>query len=207
VLVATGATPLTLNVPGAKKLVNYGIGYSITTHAHMLNGKTVAVIGTTTRALRGAIELTNIGASVYLIAPDSAGLASPLGRMLLRMPQVSVLKSYTIKEIRGTSNIEYVVVAQQGEQSMLRVDAAFADVGLLPNSAVVRELAQVDQNGFIKVDTNDMTSVPGLFAAGDVTTAFAENILVAIGSGTRATMRAYEYLLAHPLIDVAESAD
>jgi thioredoxin reductase (NADPH) len=207
VLVATGAAPLPLDVPGAQKLVNYGVGYSITTHAHLLEGKTVAVVGTTARALLGAVELATIGAYVYLIAPDAKGMTTPLGRRLRHMPQVTVFDGYQVLQIAGTTNVEHLVARRDDEEAILRVDAVFADLGLLPNSGVVRQLIPVDPDGFIWVDDRNMTALPGLFAAGDVTTAFAENILVAAGDGTRAAISAYTYLLGQKPQPEAEPAD
>ncbi|MEO7909538.1 MAG: NAD(P)/FAD-dependent oxidoreductase [Roseiflexaceae bacterium] len=207
VLVATGASPLPLDVPGAKQLVNHGIGYSITTHVHLLAGKTAAVIGSTNRALRGVIELANIGAQVYLITPDATGLSTPFAHALRQVPGVTVLERYEVKQIIGTSGVEQIVIAQDGQQSVLQVDAVFADLGLLPNSGIVRRIAQTDPDGFIWVDDQHMTSLAGLFAAGDVTTAFAEQILIAIGDGVRAAVSAYGYVLTHPALVEAEAAD
>jgi thioredoxin reductase len=198
-LIATGATPLGLDVPGARQLVNHGVGYSITTHAHMLAGKAVAVIGTSARALRGAAELANIGAQVYLIAPNATGTTTPLAQALRHTPQVTLFEGYEVCQIAGSASVEHLVVAREGEESSLRVEAVFADLGLLPNSGVVRQIVQVDPDGFIWVNDQNMTSLPGLFAAGDVTTAIAENMLEAIGDGTRAAIGAYTYLLAQPL--------
>jgi thioredoxin reductase (NADPH) len=207
VLVATGASPLPLDVPGAKQLVNHGIGYSITTHAHLLAGKTAAVIGSTNRALRGVIELAQIGAHVYLITPDATGLSTPFAHALRQMPGVTLLERYQVKQVIGTTSVEQIVIAQDGEQSVLQVDAVFADLGLLPNSGVVRRIVKVDPDGFIWVDDQHMTSLAGLFAAGDVTTAFAEQILIAIGDGVRAAVSAYGYVLTHPALVEAEAAD
>lgn len=206
VLVATGASPLPLDVPGAKQLVNHGIGYSITTHAHLLSGKQAAVIGATNRALRGVIELANIGAQVYLITPDATGLSTPFAHALRQVPGVTVLERYEVKQIIGTTGVEQIVIAQDGQQSVLQVDAVFADLGLLPNSGVVRRIVQVDADGFIWIDDQHMTSLAGLFAAGDVTTALAEQMLIAIGDGVRAAVSAYGYILTHPLVE-AEAAD
>jgi thioredoxin reductase len=207
VLMATGASPLPLDVPGTKQFVNHGIGYSITTHAHLLAGKTAAVIGSTNRALRGVIELAHIGAQVYLITPDATGLSTPFAHALRQVPGVTVLERYEVKQIIGTTGVERMVIAQDGEQSVLQVDAIFADLGLLPNSGVVRRIVQVDPDGFIWVDDQHMTSLAGLFAAGDVTTAFAEQILIAIGDGVRAAVSAYGYVLTHPALVEAEAAD
>jgi thioredoxin reductase (NADPH) len=207
VIVATGASPLPLDVPGARKLVNHGVGYSVTTHAHLLSDKIAVVIGSTNRALRGVIELANIGAQVYLITPDPAGMNTPLARAVRQVPGVTLFEHYQVKEIGGASSVEQIVVERDGEQSVLRVDAVFADLGLLPNSGVVRPIVQLDPDGFIVVDDQYMTSLPGLFAAGDVTSALAEQILIAIGDGTRAAVSAYGYLLAHPTLAEAAPAD
>jgi thioredoxin reductase (NADPH) len=88
-----------------------------------------------------------------------------------------------------------VIVARDGEVRRLPVDAAFADLSLVPNSAIVRSIAQTDQDGFIWVDERNATTQPDLFAAGDVTTAFGEQVLIAIGDGARAALSAYDYLL------------
>jgi thioredoxin reductase len=207
VLVATGATPLTLDVPGAKALVNYGVGYSITTHANLLSGKTVAVVGTTRRALRGVAELARTAAQVYLVAPDATGMTTPLARALRRLPNVAIFERYAVKEIAGTGSVEQLAIERDGEQSWLRVDAVFADLGLLPNSGLVRSVVATDAEGFIIVDDQNATTLPGLFAAGDVTTAFGEQMLIAAGDGTRAAAGAYEYLLAHPPASDREGAD
>lgn len=207
VIVATGASPLTLDVAGAKQLLNHGIGYSITTHTQLVAGKRVAVIGTTRRALRGTIELARSAAQIYLIAPDASNLTSPLARSIAALPNVQIMRQFVVKEISGHEAVENVVVERDGEQSWLRVDAVFADIGLLPNSGIARRLAQVDPDGFILVDDKNATTQPGLFAAGDVTTAFGENILIAIGDGARAAASAYEYILAHPRQPETEGAD
>ncbi len=207
VIVATGASPLPLDVPGAKALLNHGIGYSITTHTQLVAGKRVAVIGTTRRALRGVIELARSAAQIYLIAPDATNLTSALARTVAAEPNVQLLANYRVIEIAGRESVESVAVERDGEQSWLRVDAVFADLGLLPNSGIARRIAQVDPDGFILVDDTNATTLPGLFAAGDVTSTFGENILIAIGDGARAAAGAYEYILARPRQPEAEGAD
>ena len=144
-----------------------------------------------------------------LIAPDATGLTTPLAQTLRQTPQVTVFEGYQVKQIAGGTNVEHIVIVREGEQSRLRVDvdAVFADLGLLPNSAVVRQLAQVDAEGFLMIDEPAVTTLLGLFAAGDVSTAFAENILVAIGAGTRAAISAHEYMLARTPMYAVESAD
>jgi thioredoxin reductase len=209
VLVATGATPLKLEAPGAKALLDHGIGYSITTHSQLLAGKRVAVIGSTQRALRGVVELARAAKQIYVIVPDATGMTSPLARSLRRFANVSLLIGYQLVEVVGTTGVEQIAVEHEGERSWLQVDAAFADLGLLPNSGLVRQIARVNIDGFIMVDDRNATTQPGLFAAGDVTTAFAEQVLIAIGDGARAAASAYDYILSQiePAGVAAEGAD
>jgi thioredoxin reductase len=196
VLVATGATPARLDVPGARELLGYGLGYSATTHAHVLEGKTAAVIGTTVRALRGAAELARMAARVYLIAPDEMSMTTPLAQALRNRPNVEALLGYEVQRIVGVTNVQELVLAREDEIRRLRIDAAFVDLGLAPNSMMVRRIVQTDLDGFIWVDDRNATTLPGLFAAGDVTTAFGEQVLIAIGEGARAALSAYDYVLA-----------
>jgi thioredoxin reductase len=196
VIIATGATPIALDVPGALELLGQGLGYSVTTHAQLLAGKTVAIVGTSARALRGVAELARTATQVYLIAPDAAGLATPFARSLRHRPNVEILDGYAVQEIVGTRNVEQLIVVRDGQTRRLTIDAAFVDLGLLPNSAIIQRIAQTDQDGFIWVDDQNATTLPGLFAAGDVTTAFGEQLLIAIGDGARAALSAYTYLLA-----------
>jgi thioredoxin reductase len=196
VIVATGATPIELDVPGARELTGRGLGYSVTTHAHLLAGKSVAVIGTTVRALRGVAELSRTALQIYLVAPTAAGLQTPLADALQRCLNVEILPGYSVTELVGATNLAELVVERDGQARRLNVDAAFVDLGLLPNSGCVRAMVQTDQDGFIRVDERNATNVAGLFAAGDVTTAFGEQTMIAIGDGARAALSAYDYLLA-----------
>jgi thioredoxin reductase len=196
-IVATGTTPRMLDMPGARELLGQGLGYSATTHAHLVAGKQVAVIGTTARALRGAMELVRTAARVYLIAPDTAGLDTPLAHTLHRRPNLEVLAGYQVKAVNGPFNVESLVVERGDEHRWLRVEAAFVDLGLMPNSGIVRQLVRLDPAGFICVDERNATTLAGLFAAGDVTTGIGEQVLIAIGDGARAALSAYDYLLAH----------
>lgn len=197
VLVATGAAPKLLEAPGAIELLGQGLGYSATTHAHIVAGKPVAVVGTTVRALRGAAELARTAAKVFIIAPDSDGLDTPLGQALRQRPNVELIEGYQVKSVVGPFNVEALVLERGDEHRRLRVNAAFVDLGLEPNSAIVRRIAQTDADGFIWVDELNATTLPGLFAAGDVTTSFGEQILIAIGDGARAALSAYDYILTH----------
>lgn len=197
-VIATGVTPISLEVPGAHSLAGYGIGYSASTHAHLLAGKTAAVVGSTPRALRGTNELARSAEKVYLIATDPQGLLTPLGIALQYRYNVEVLKQYEVRQINGTYAVESIELRGPHDTRTLPVDAVFVDLGLRPNSGMVKHMLQTDLNGFIRVDSHNATSVAGVFAAGDVTTVSGEQALIAVGDGARAAMNAYDYILARP---------
>ncbi|MGB9750761.1 NAD(P)/FAD-dependent oxidoreductase [Roseiflexus castenholzii] len=194
VIIASGAVPKQIDAPG-REFINHGIGYTPVTFARALAGKTAVVIGCTQRALRGAAELAPTAAQVYLVAPKFPH-DDPIFAVLRKRPNVEVLEGYTVTEVTGTTTVDTVVVEQDGKVRRLPVDAAFADVGLTPNSAMVKDVVETDADGFIIVDKRNATSLPGLFAAGDVTTVYGEHTLIAIGEGARAALAAHDYLLA-----------
>ncbi|MBA3944655.1 MAG: NAD(P)/FAD-dependent oxidoreductase [Herpetosiphonaceae bacterium] len=199
VVVATGASPLYLHVPGAARLLDHGLHYSITTHAFRSAGKSVAVIGGTPRSLRGAAELLRTTEQIYLITANRGMLATPLGRALHQQANVEVLDNATIKEVVGVHSVEAVFIESAGYGRCLPVQQLFVDLGLAPNSALVQGLVTTDAGGFISVDPRNATSMPGIFAAGDVTTAMAEQMAVALGDGVRAAQSAYDYILTTAL--------
>lgn len=197
VIIATGAVPMRLDVPGAQELLGQGLGYSVTTHAHLLHGKSAAVIGATHRAVRGVAELARTAERVYLIIADAGATPLPLLHAVSGRPNVEILAGYKVEEVAGPMNVEEIVVTRDGQRRRIPIDAAFVDLGLKPRSECVRQIARTDEDGFIWVDERMATTVPGLFAAGDVTTTFGEQVLIAVGDGARAALSAYDYLLAH----------
>jgi thioredoxin reductase (NADPH) len=196
VLIATGVTPVSVDVPGARQWLGYGLGYSPTTYARALHDKQVVVIGATQRALRGAAELARTAAQVYVMVPNENVAAPALLAHLRECANVSVLVGYRLAEFVGQQHIERVGIARGDETASLGADAVFADLGLIPHTEMVRHIAALDLEGFIVVNAQHETSVTGLFAAGDCTTTFSEQVTVALGDGTRAAISAYDYLLA-----------
>lgn len=200
VIVATGAHPTMLGIPHERELAGHGLGYSIATHAQLAAGREVAVVGATARALRGVAELVQIAERIVLIAPDRGELDSLLGQRLRAHPRVHLVEGYTVTEIETSAGtVNAVIVTRRGATQRLPVQAVFVDLGLIPNTQMVRQLVHLDEQGFIVVDDGNRTSLPGLFAAGDVTSAIGEQILIAIGEGARAAQSAYDYILAQRL--------
>lgn len=196
VILATGADAVRLNVPGADRYFLRGVAYSTVSYAPLYIDKKVALIGSGPMALRGAGELAQIVAQLYLIAPSHGDLDTPLGRHLQRAVHVDLLENWQPVAVEGDNYARRLIVrSPAGEERSLEVDAVFVELGLKPHSEIVSGLADIDAQGRVVVNCGTETTVAGLFAAGDVTHLPAEQVVIAIGEGAKAALAAYEYLL------------
>jgi alkyl hydroperoxide reductase subunit F len=196
VIIASGTQHQHLNVPGEKEFLMRGLCYSALSYAPLFIDKTTVVIGDGELALRSAAELATVVEHIYLVGPTSAVLDSVLGKKLKAAENVTVLENYLVTEILGKDYAERIVAeGPEGQEAEISADGTFIELALIPNSKMVTGLVDFDAQGRIKVDSRNRTSVPGVFAAGDVTDTYAEQVLVAVGEGAKAALSAYEYLL------------
>jgi thioredoxin reductase len=159
VIIATGARPTQLGIANEQALIGHGLSYSIATHAHLTAGRTVAVVGSTARALRGVAELLHIATRVILIAPVPGAMNSVLGQCLRAEPQVKILEGFTVTEVESCGGVVHAVhVAHNGHVDRLPAEAIFVDLGLVPNTQIVRQLVQLDEHGFIVIDERQQSS-------------------------------------------------
>ncbi len=195
---ATGCRLCLLNIPGEREFMGKGLSYSATSYASLMSGKKTVVIGDAGLALRAVTELALVADMVHLIIPipTYAAMESPLLKRLVDSGKVAVWEGYRVQAITGERYANCVVLVQHdGKQIHIRADAIFMELGITPNSEPVRELVEVDEGEFVMVDAFNRTSCAGLFAAGDVTNAFGEQVLIAVGDGAKAALSAYDYLL------------
>ncbi|MEW5719883.1 MAG: NAD(P)/FAD-dependent oxidoreductase, partial [Chloroflexota bacterium] len=190
VIVATGAAPKRLDVPGEKQLIGKGLSYSAISHAQLFIEREPAIVGSNLRALQAAAEMANIAKQVHLVLPEKGEIDSAFGKKLRANPKVRIYEA-PLKQVNGTDFVESIVVGDK----TVKVDGLFIETGLTPGSKIVADLGVVDVNGRIIVNCRCATALPGLFAAGDVTDVFIEQVLVAVGEGAKAALSAYEYLL------------
>jgi len=195
IVVATGATPQRIDVPGERRLIGRGLSYSAVSHAQLFIEREAVLFGSGARALRAAAELANVARHVHLLLPDRGEMESPLGKKLRASSNLTVYENAELREIRGEQFVESIVFQSQGVAREIAVDGLFIELGLIPNSQLVADLGVTDNQGRIVVDCKCATSHPGLFAAGDVTDVFIEQVLICIGEGAKAVLNAYEYLL------------
>ena len=197
VIFATGSQVKRLNVPGEQDFLGRGLSYSALSYAPLMVDKQAVVIGDGPLALRAMAELTQIAATVNLIMPTRGVLDTALGKKLIQSMKVVLWIGYKVEAIMGDYFAERVrLEAPDGEYVDIMADCIFVELGLLANSDPVKGLAELDEQGRVMIDKRNCTSCPGLFAAGDVTNAYAEQVLIAVGEGAKAALSAYEYLLA-----------
>jgi len=190
IVIATGAQPKRLDVPGEKKLIGKGLSYSATSHAQLFIEREPAIVGSNKRALEAAAEMALIAKQVHLVLPEPGEIDSAFGKKLTANPKVKVYQG-ALKQIQGDQFVTGMVVGDKE----IKIDGLFVEVGLNPGSKVAEGLGITDANGRIVVNNKCATSRPGVFAAGDVTDVFIEQVLVAIGEGAKAALGACEYLL------------
>lgn len=195
-VIATGTRQVRMEVPGEKEYTMKGLCYSALSYAPLFIDKTTIVIGGGDLALRSAGELATVAKQVHLVCANEKALDSPLGAKLQKAANVKILKGHQVVEVKGDRFARTLVLKDSsGKRVEVSADGMFVEKALTPNSQMVADLVALDERGRIIVDTACRTNVPGIFAAGDVTNGYAEQVLVAIGEGAKAALSAYEYLL------------
>jgi NADH-dependent peroxiredoxin subunit F len=196
VIIATGARQARMNVPGEKEYTMKGLCYSALSYAPLFIDKSVVVIGDEDLALRSAGELSTVAREVTMVCANDRMLDSPLGHKLQKAKNVKIIKDCEIVEVQGDEYARKLILKDKaGKLKEYQADGMFVEKALTPNTNMVKDLVRLDEQGRIIVDNGCRTNVPGLFAAGDVTNSYAEQVLVAVGEGAKAALSAYDYLL------------
>lgn len=196
VILATGARQVRMNVPGEKEYTMKGLCYSALSYAPLFIDKSVVVIGDEDLALRSAGELATVAKQVTMVCANDKMLNSPLGQKLQQAPNVKIMQDCKIMEVQGDEYARKLILKDKsGALNEYTADGMFVEKALTPNTNMVKDLAEFDEQGRVIIDNGCRTNVPGLFAAGDVTNSYAEQVLIAVGEGAKAALSAYEYLL------------
>jgi len=196
VIVATGARQVRMDVPGEKEYTMKGLCYSALSYAPLFIDKTVVVIGDAELALRSAGELSTVAKEVTMVCANDNMMETPLGQKLQAAGNVKIMKDCEIVEVQGDEFARKLIFKDaSGKLNNLEADGMFVEKALAPNTKMVEGLVELDEQGRIVIDCGCRTNVPGLFAAGDVTNNYAEQVLIAVGEGAKAALSAYEFLL------------
>ncbi|MCO5246875.1 MAG: NAD(P)/FAD-dependent oxidoreductase [Anaerolineae bacterium] len=196
-IIATGAQPRMLNVPGERSLLGLGVSYSAISHAPLFWGKETAVVGSDSLAFRAVTELATLASRVFLVSQDPLPTDSPWLDKIRHFDNVVILEDTTVVSVGGSPHLEEMTVRRaNGRKETIAVKGMFVELGLIPNTGLLHGIVDLDEHGRVVVDCRGATSRPGIYAAGDVTNSYAEQVLVAVGDGAKAALSAYEYLLS-----------
>lgn len=195
VIVCTGRKPRELSVPGEKEFKNRGVTYCATCDGPLFAGKKVAVIGGGNAGLEVALQMARIAEKVYLIEKQPYISADRiLTDKLAEYGNVEIITGFDVAEISGDKFVKGIRIKHSdGAEREIAAEGVMVEIGSVPNSGVAAGAAK-NEWGEITVDCSAKTSVPGLFAAGDVTNVYKKQIIIACGEGAKAAIAASEYL-------------
>jgi len=199
VILATGARWREINVPGEKEYRGHGVAYCPHCDGPLFKGKRVAVIGGGNSGVEAAIDLAGIVGHVTLLEFEASLRADAvLQRKLFSLGNVDVITEALTTEVAGDGQkVDGLLYTDRASGEKRRVDLAgiFVQIGLLPNSEWLKGTLELSRHGEIEIDARCATSLPGVFAAGDVTTVPYKQIVIAMGEGTKAALTAFDYLI------------
>ena len=197
VIIATGKKSRTLNAKGLDRLIGRGVSYCATCDAPLFMDSDVAVVGGGNSAITAAYELMSIARKVYLVNRSALKADELYLEKIRDARNIERFVGYELVEVTGDDVLNSAMLRNlsDGSSVTLPVAGIFIEIGLIPNSAVVKGLVSLNKNDEIIVSCDCSTSLPGVFAAGDVTTVPEKQIIVAAGEGAKAAISAYKYLL------------
>ncbi len=197
ILLATGSRHRKLGIPGEEEFTGKGVSYCAVCDAPFFKGKVVAIVGGGNTAVKDALYMAEICSKVYLIHRRDQFRADEMDvEELKKKENVEFVLNSVVTEIIGDSKVTGVKVKNRetGEEKVIAVDGVFVDIGEIPNNDLAKKLGvELDERGFVKVNDNMETNVPGVYAAGDITGKLAQ-IVVAAAQGAIAAVSAYEYI-------------
>ncbi|WP_313952477.1 alkyl hydroperoxide reductase subunit F [Accumulibacter sp.] len=199
VIIATGARWREMNVPGEKKYRGHGVAYCPHCDGPLFKGKRVAVIGGGNSGVEAAIDLAGIVGHVTLLEFESTLRADAvLQKKLFSLTNVTVITEAMSTEVTGDGHkVDALLYTDRasGDAHRVELEGIFVQIGLLPNSEWLKGTIALSPHREIEIDARGGTSLPSVFAAGDVTTVPYKQIVIAMGEGTKAALSAFDHLI------------
>ncbi len=198
ILIASGAQPKRLSIPGEREFTGRGVAYCAICDAPFYADKTVVVVGGGNSGVAAAIDLAKIATSVTLVQRSERLKADQiLIDKLAEYKNVRYLYNHQLRSINGQNRVASATAYSRltGAEEELVADGVFVQIGLLPSSGFAQGTVAMNEFAEIVVDSYCQTDVPGIFAAGDVTTVPYKQIIIACGEGAKAALSAADYLL------------
>jgi len=200
VILAMGASFRMIGVPNEKELTGKGVSYCATCDGAFFKGKKVIVVGGGDSALQEGLFLTRFAEQVTIIHRRDKLRASPILQERAKTnPKISFIWDIVIDKIEGEKKVEAVFLrnVKTGESRKLPADGVFIFIGHDPNSGLVKGFVTLDEKGYIVTDSSLATSVPGVFAAGEVRKGAVRQLVAACGEGCAAALAAQAFLDDH----------
>ncbi len=198
-ILATGKRSRPMGVPGEEELTGRGVAYCATCDAPLYGGKTVAVVGGGNSAVEAIIDLARIAEKVYVFQFLEDFTADDAVKQKLDpfMDKLDISFNSMVTECKGGMRLEKAVVKNRltDEEREVALDGLFVEIGLIPNTEFLKGFVEMNKTGEIITGKLAETSVPGVFAAGDVTDVAYKQIVISAGEGAKAALSAYDYLL------------
>jgi thioredoxin reductase (NADPH) len=189
IILATGARKRRLGVPGEDRLINRGVSYSATGEHQLFAGRDVVVIGGGDSAVENCLILARVCPRVTLIHhSDHFRARSEWLAEAQKNPLITIITGQTVKEIVGAERTQGVVIENilTGERRVIEAEGVFIRVGIAPNTEFLKGMIELDEAGYITVDRRQRTSLPMIYAVGDVTRPVSLSVATAVGHGANA---------------------
>ncbi len=196
VIIATGAQPKKMGIPGEEKFAGRGVSYCATCDAPLFKDKSVVVVGGGDTAVQEALFLSKYCRKVYLVhRRDRLRAAKILAERLAARKNIEPVWSSAVTEITGEKKVAGVNIRGKGEggRTFLPCDGVFVFAGIAPNSSVVKGIVKQNEDGYIITDDDMKASVDGIFACGDVRKKLLRQIVTACGEAATAAVSAQHY--------------
>jgi thioredoxin-disulfide reductase len=198
VVIASGADPRPLEVPGEKEFIGRGVSYCVLCDGPIFKNKTAVVIGCGNAGFEAAIFLSNIAKKIYILeSSPQIGAFADNQEKIKKTGKTEIIINAVLKEIKGDKFVKSIIYQDMmtKELKTLEAEGVFVEIGNQPATSFVKDLVDFNERDEIKVDFETFqTRTPGLFAAGDVNLGRYKQIVTACGEGAKAALAAYDYI-------------
>lgn len=197
VILAMGAEPRKVGVKGEKEFTGRGVSYCATCDGAFYTGKPIAIIGGGDTAIEEALFLTRFASTIYVVhRRDELRATKILQERAFNNKKIKFIWDSVVEEIKGNDSVEEIVVknVKTEKNEKIPVKGVFVAIGYEPNTDFIKDLIELDERGYVLTDTNMETSIPGLYAAGDIRQKTLRQVVTAVADGAIAAVEAGKFI-------------